>query len=341
MSAHHGIACIGSSVVDELVPEIEPGQLTYVDANKFVTPEELAGEELHYSVGGMALNVGVDLAKLDGGYPVSVFGKVGLDYRAEIVRTILRENDISDDTLIVDKTHNTSSTEVMHLRMPNGQIERFFRHTLGAMGAFSEKDIPVELLTSFKIALFGYGLLLPQLDLEDDEYGTVLGRVLAATQKLNVQTAMDFVSPNAENMFRFMRYRKTLNFVDIICINDDQACALTQHDDPEKACIALVEDVHAGIAAVHCGAEGPNYAYSHQDGLKVRGNFAVPEKEYVGNAGAGDAFMAGFLHSMHREWPLEKALEFAAAAAAVSLGDVSCTGAMKSEQEILNYIKNR
>lgn len=341
MSEPNGIACIGSSVVDELVPEIEPGQLTYVDANKFVPPEELTGEELHYSVGGMALNVGVDLAKIAGGYPVAVIGRVGSDYWADIVRKILRENHISDHTLIVDETHNTSSTEVMHLRMPNGQIERFFRHTLGAMGAFSEKDIPVELLQAYKIALFGYGLLLPQLDLKDEEYGTVLGRVLARTQKLNVRTAMDFVSPNAENMFKFMRYRKTLSYVDIICINDDQACALTEHADSEKACIALVEDLHAGIAAVHCGAKGPNYAYSQQHGLRVKENFAVPDEEYVGNAGAGDAFMAGFLHSMYREWPLDKALTFAAAAAAISLGDVSCTGAMKSENEIFNYIQNR
>jgi len=221
--SQNGIVLIGSTLVDELVPPIAPGQLTYRDAAEFVSNEELQGENVEYSVGGMALNVAVDLAKMQGGYPIQVLGKVGKDHRAELVFDTLKQHHIQTDLVITDPLHPTSFTEVMHILIRDGEVERIFRHSLGAMGTLCKKDIRVDLLKHYKIAMFGYGLLLPQLDLKDDEYGTQLGCVLAETQKSGIKTALDFVSPNQENMFKFERYKKSIQFVDYLCINEDQA----------------------------------------------------------------------------------------------------------------------
>lgn len=327
--------------MDELVPLLELGQLTYVDAAEFVSEQELKGEHLTFSVGGMALNVAVDLAKIGNSYPVSVYGKVGVDHRADLIRTVLRSHHVEHRGLVVDPKHETSRTEVLHIRMADGSIDRIFRHVLGAMGSFNENDIQLSDLSGYKIAMFGYGLLLPQLDLVDDEYGTILGKILAGVQSMGVMTALDFVSPSRENMFKFLRYKKSLAFVDICCINEDQACALTEKDDPGEACISLVDDFGVKISAVHCGSRGPNYTYSKKVGLISQSNFIVPENEYKGNAGAGDAFSAGFLHGIHQQWSIKKAARFAAAAAAISLGDASCTGAMRDEKYILEYMENR
>ncbi|NIA29897.1 MAG: hypothetical protein GWP06_08320 [Actinobacteria bacterium] len=336
-----GIALIGSVIVDELVPLLELGQLTFVDAAEFVSQDELKGEHLTFSVGGMALNVAVDLAKIGNSYPISVCGKVGEDHRADLIRTVLRSHHIDYHGLVVDPKHGTSRTEVLHIRAADGSIDRIFRHVLGAMGSFNENDIKLADLSGYKIAMFGYGLLLPQLDLIDKEYGTILGKILADVQNMGVMTALDFISPSHENMFKFMRYKKTLAFVDICCINEDQACALTGKNDPGRACMSLVDDFGVKISAVHCGAQGPNYAYTKKNGLVVQQNFIVPENEYKGNAGAGDAFSAGFFHGIHQQWPIKKATRFAAAAAAISLGDTACTGAMRDEKYILDYMKNR
>lgn len=337
----NGIALIGSCLVDELTPAIAPGQLSYVDAGRFVDAHELAGEELSYSTGGMALNVGLDLAKINGGYPLTVIGKVGADHRAELVRRQLLENGIPDSHLVVDAQNATSCTEVVHIRMPDGSIERIFRHTLGAMGSFSEQDIDFTLLRGHKIVQFGYGLLMPQFDLADAEYGAVMGRSLAKAQEMGLWTALDFVTPTADNLWKFLRYRDALHFLDICCINDDQACALTGESDPAEACKSLVRTYRAGRAIVHCGSRGPNYAFSQETGLLMQPNFIVPEQEYKGNTGAGDAFSAAILHGLHQNWPLSDCLRFAAAAAAISLADVSATGAMTQEQEILLYMNNR
>lgn len=334
----HGIVLIGSSIVDELLPPVIPGQLLYVDAARFVPATELVGEKVQYSVGGMALNVAVNLAKIGGGYPIAVVGKVGADHRAELIRTTLQQHGVCASALQTDTSEATSWTQVIHIRMPDGNIERLFRHALGAMGSFTERDVPLEVVSSYRIAMVGYGLLLPQLDLNDSAYGTRLGRLLAAFQDRGLMTAIDFVSPNPENQFKFQRYRKTLPFVDVCCINEDQACSLTTLLDPRTACIALVEQLGARIAVVHCGASGPNYGYSKECGLVVQPNFAVSVSEYRGNAGAGDAFAAGLLHGLHQNWELFHALKFAAGAAAISLRDMSCTGAMQSESFILRYI---
>ncbi|MBN1478704.1 carbohydrate kinase family protein [candidate division KSB1 bacterium] len=334
----NGIALIGSTIVDDVLPVLEPGRLTYVDANKFVPEAELAGEKIKFSVGGMATNVSVDLAKINGDYPLALFGKIGTDFRADIVVETLTRYGIDKTNLQVDENNETSSTEVIHFRLPGGTIERIFRHTLGAMGSFSIEDINVAKLASYKIAMFGYGLLLPQLDLADKEHGTKLGIILAQTQKLGIKTALDFVSPNRENLFKFLRYKKTISFVNILCINEDQACSLTEVAEPADACIALVENLGAEIAVVHCGAAGPNYAYSLASGLLMQENFRIPDDECKGNAGAGDAFSAGFLHGTHQDWPIAQSLKFAAAAAAISLRDESCTGAMQDQEYILKFM---
>jgi sugar/nucleoside kinase (ribokinase family) len=334
----NGIALVGSTIVDQVLPVVEPGRLTYVDAASFVSEDELLGERVTFSVGGMATNVSVDLAKIGGDYPIAVFGKMGTDRRADIIRKTLSEHGIDFSNIIIDPKHETSSTEVIHFRLPNGPVERIFRHTLGAMGSFDAADLDTAKLAAYKIAMFGYGLLLPQLDLQDETFGTKLGAILAETQKLGVKTALDFVSPDKKNLFKFLRYKKTIPFVNILCINEDQACSLTELANPKDACLALVEKCGAEVAVVHCGAAGPNYAFSTTTGLVVQENFKVPDHECKGNAGAGDAFSAGFLHGTHEEWPIEKSLRFAAAAAAISLGDESCTGAMQNQDYILNFM---
>jgi ribokinase len=335
-----GIALVGSSIVDELLPAIEPGQLSYVDAAQFVDTSELKGEEHEFSVGGMALNVGVDLARIGGEYPVTVIGKVGTDHRADLIRTILKENGLSTDHLIVDDHWATSSTQVLNIKMPERGVERIFRHTLGAMGSFSPSEVPLHTLKSHRIAMFGYGLLLPQFDLEDKKTGTRMGQVLEQVQSLGVLTALDFVSPTQDNLFKYDRYRKTISYVDILCINEDQARGLTGLSDSRSACQALVDDLGAGLAVVHCGPQGPNYAYSTTDGMIVQPNFHVAEQDIVGNVGAGDAFSAGLLHALHQKLSLAKALTFAAAAAAISLRSSSATAAMQHEKDIVAYMNH-
>jgi len=62
----------------------------------------------------------------------------------------------------------------------------------------------------------------------------------------------------------------------------------------------------------------------------------VPADYIKGAAGAGDAFAAGFLFGIHEGWKLEQCLELATCAAAVSLGDVTCSEAIQPWQHCLD-----
>ncbi len=122
---------------------------------------------------------------------------------------------------------------------------------------------------------------------------------------------------------------------------EDQAEGITGLSDERAACRSLVEDYGVGMAVVHCGDKGENHLYRPDTGLISQRIFDVPPEEYAGNTGAGDAFASGFLHGIHREWAPEVALKYATASAAVSLGIITSTGAMRREADILDYMATR
>jgi sugar/nucleoside kinase (ribokinase family) len=88
--------------------------------------------------------------------------------------------------------------------------------------------------------------------------------------------------------------------------------ALTGLDDPEDALRALRRE-HDGLLVVTLGTGGA---------LALDGDRAVRSPAFVVDAvdttGAGDVFRAGFVHGILSNWPLERVLRFANAAAAVS-----------------------
>jgi sugar/nucleoside kinase (ribokinase family) len=55
----------------------------------------------------------------------------------------------------------------------------------------------------------------------------------------------------------------------------------------------------------------------------------LPAKWIAGTAGAGDAFCAGALLGLHEGWPLDRCLQAAVCAAAMSLSDPTCTEGMQ------------
>jgi sulfofructose kinase len=97
--------------------------------------------------------------------------------------------------------------------------------------------------------------------------------------------------------------------------------ALTGMSDPEGALRALRQN-HQGLLCVTLGARGA---------MALDGDRLVHEPAFIVKAvdttGAGDVFRAGFIYAMLSEFPLDRMLRFANAAAAAS-----CTrlGAMAS-----------
>ena len=341
MAEKNGIGLVGSVIVDTVYEVMEPGNLLYSDGAQYLVGDDYESEKIEYGTGGMALNNCTNLAKMGVPYPVRVVGKIGSDDNGRRIRQILDKNGWSGDYLIETDEHPTSTTHVLHVRDSSGALNRTFRHYFGAMGSFGPDDIEYSVLETMKIVMVGYCLLMPLFDREDGTYGALVGKVLENLRNLGVTTCIDFVTPKREKWWKFKRFRKTLQWVDILTIGEDQAEGITGLADEQEAVRALVRDYGVGTAVVHCGDRGTNYLYSERTGLISQRIFDVPPEEHAGNAGAGDAFASGLLHGFHQEWDAAKALRFATAAAAVSLGSLTTTDAMREETYILDYMETR
>ena len=341
MNEKHGIGLVGSVVVDVVHEVLEPGNLVYSDGDIYLKGEDYESEKVEYGTGGVSINNSVNLAKMGATYPIRAIGKIGADENGKRIRSTLNENGISDEFIVETAEHPTSTTQVLYINDSSGVINRAFRHYFGAMGSFSPEDIDYSVLEDMKIVMVGYCLLMPVFDTVDPEYGAVIGRVLERLHSMGIKTCTDFVSPKSDKWWKYKRFQKTLQWVDILSIGEDQAEGITGIKDEKTAVKSLVDDYGVKIAVVHCGDKGTNSLYSTSTGLITQPIFKVPPEEYVGNVGAGDAFTSGLLHGIHQDWDEAKSLKYATAAAAISLGSLTCTDAMQNEEYILNYMNTR
>ncbi|MFA6471834.1 MAG: carbohydrate kinase family protein [Candidatus Latescibacterota bacterium] len=341
MGEKYGIGFAGSVVIDMVSEVLEPGNMVYSDGSRYLSGVDFESEKSEYSTGGLALNNSFNLKDMGVPYPIRVLGKIGQDENGQRVRDALAAHNLSDASLITVPDHPTSVCHVLYIHDSNGSVNRTFRYYFGAMGDYGPSDIDYEALEGLKIAMVGYSLLMPIFDREDSEYGAVIGRVLKKIQAMGIITCLDFVTPKRDKWWKFKRFQKTLRFVDILSIGEDQAEGITGIADEKRAVRSLVDDYGVKTAVVHCGNRGKNYLYTPSSGLIEQSIFRVPAEEYAGNVGAGDAFTAGLLHGIHQGWDEKKSLKYATAAAAISLGSLASTGAMRNEKYILNYMETR
>jgi sugar/nucleoside kinase (ribokinase family) len=341
MGEKNGIGFIGSLVIDMVSEVLEPGNMVYSDGCRYLSGNDYESEKIEYSNGGLPLNNSFNLKDMGVPYPIKVFGKIGQDENGQRIRDALAAHNLSDAFLLATPDHPTSMCQVIYIRDSSGSLNRTFRYYFGAMGDYGPSDIDYAAIEGLKIVMIGYSLLMPVFDREDKEYGAVIGRVLKKIQNMGIITCLDFVTPKRDKWWKFKRFQKTISYVDILSIGEDQAEGITGIADEKGSVRSLVEEYGVKIAVVHCGDRGINFLYSKKSGLVEQPIFCVPPEEYAGNVGAGDAFTSGFLHGIHQGWDERKCLKYATAAAAISLGSLASTGAMRNEEYILNYMKTR
>ena len=107
--------------------------------------------------------------------------------------------------------------------------------------------------------------------------------------------------------------------VDYLIVSRDFPCRLTGERDLKQALRAIRAHYDCRLAAATLGQDGV-LAWDGEQFL-LRPAYCV---NVVDTTGAGDIFHAGFIYALMQEWPLERQLDFACAAAALNC---TCQGA--------------
>ena len=285
--------------------------------------------------GGGPYNVTKNLAKLGCGFPLAGIGLIGRDPDGE---TILRDCDTHGiDRAGIRQTTAapTSYTEVMTV---TGTGRRTFFHQHGANALLDQEhfDLPV---ASARIFYLGYLCLLQKLDAIDADGRTEASRLFEEARNLGMMTVADLVSSETSDFSAIVN--PSLPHLDYLFLNEYELARLTGGDGGKhpaqlerQAREVLRRGVHRAVI-VHL-PEGA-LCVARDQPLVLQPAVRVAADQIVGTAGAGDAFSAGFLLGLHEGWNLQRSLELAVCAAAISLRDATCSAAIEPWQNCLAF----
>ena len=312
----NGIAVAGSVLVDkinEIKAYPQSGELT-----------QIVG--LEKAVGGCVPNVALDLKKICPELNVKAIGKVGNDEDGAYVSNVLSQGGVDVSGFVVSEEDSTSFTEVMSVI--NGQ-RTFFTYP-GTSADFGYNDIDFENLDS-SILHLGYFLLLEKVDQGEGI------QILQKAQEMGIKTSIDLVSENSD---RYSLILSCLPYTNYLIINEIEAGKLTNTDPTDDNLEEIARKLKALGVSDKVVIHKPDFAVClSNDGYTVVSSYSLPDGYIKGTTGAGDAFCAGTLIGIYKEWSDTEILEFASGCAVMALGKADATSGLLTEEEIKEYCK--
>jgi sugar/nucleoside kinase (ribokinase family) len=208
---------------------------------------------------------------------VGVAGCVGDDAFGQFVVNELRQGGADTAGVHSIPGMGTAATMIVNVR---GQDRRFIS-TPGANHRFTVEHIPAEWVRQAKVFYVGGFLMMPGLETD------ALVDLFRAARKAGTKTVLDVVLLGGCHHWK--KLQRILPETDYFLPNDDEAAfVLGTHDPLEQA--ARCRDAGAKAVVITQGEKG---CLLVNDQLRVRSG--VDPVEFVGGAGSGDAFDAGFI----------------------------------------------
>ncbi|MBN2021934.1 MAG: carbohydrate kinase family protein [Pirellulales bacterium] len=255
--------------------------------------ELLAVPPMPMKVGGCAANVAIDLAKQ--GVDAEVCGCVGNDAAADVLLQVLHAASVGCGQVRRIESHPTSQSIFLIVQ---GQDRRFL-HSFGANAAFEAGQIRREWIDGLKVFYLGGLFAMPALRVDE------LAETLRYCRERGIATVVDVVVPHGYSGMGELA--PLLPHIDYFLPNDDEAGPLTGRADVDEQI-----DVFLGHGArtviVTCGAAGAAAASGPR-----RWRAEAYRCETIDPSGSGDAFAAGVVLGVLRQWDMAQTLRFAAA----------------------------
>lgn len=299
------VLCAGIIVADAIASPVdvqpERGRLALVDS-----------VQLH--TGGCALSTASALVKL--GVSTALCGCVGDDLFGSVLVREAKARGL--DTSAVKVSDQLSSASVV-LDASDG--ERTFLHNPGASAVLTAQHVERALERSGAGWLhIGGALVLPELD------GEPTARLLEGARGRDLVTSLDPVDDATGGWDRLHACLPQLN---VICPNLTEARGISGEHAPED-CAAWLRDRGVQRVAIKMGRDG-SFAADDRTAAHVA-PFEVQAKD---ETGAGDAFAAGLIYGLLRDWPLEEAARLGNAVGALSTTGIGASTALPELEEAL------
>jgi sulfofructose kinase len=157
-----------------------------------------------------------------------------------------------------------------------------------------------------------------------DTEAAILASTWAREANIPVIADLDELYPNVEAL---------IANIDYLIVSRDFPSRLMAEPDLEQALRKMQRRYNSRLAAATLGQEGV-LAFDGKQLLHTPA-FRVP---VVDTTGAGDIFHAGFIYALLQDWPLNRQLEFACAAAALNCTAVGARGGIHSLDDIASLI---
>lgn len=329
--------------IQEVLDKIDSGDLGSIDdiiVHPIVTEGQLTSiSAVGGGTGGSPYNVLLDIAKLNQGISLGAVGIIGKDADGEFIMNDLQTNNIDSSGMIMREGGRTSFTNVYQ---PAGGNRGFAHFSVGTNDELSDNDVEsnLDFISKYRYCHAGYAMLLATLDSPDGQCGTKMARALKLVQSRGVKTSLSVVSSRDSERFKQVVI-PSLQYTDIHMPNEYEAghttgISIKDKDSARDAARKMFDEYGVGqVVVIHMGERG-SFGMDRDGSVYYQPVHKVPKIEVT--AGAGDAFEAGVLYSLHQGKGLEYGMRLGTAMAAICLGGKSCTDAMQDLSFTENYM---
>ncbi len=308
------VTVIGAAIVDIFAGAVD---------KEIFTKGSVPARDIGMSCGGDALNEAVILSAL--GNSTEIISLLGDDEAGGIVKKCLDGKKVDTRKITVSSDISTGTNIVL----VDGEGERYFITNPGStLRKLSKEHILPHLDDAGDIVSFASIFVSPKLTVSDMEevfrqIKATPGRILVAdmTTAKNGETIKDL--------------EPILKYIDYIIPNEKETSILTGESDPVKSAELFLEH-GANTVIIKCGKEGCYYKNASEEGHIP----AYPDAKVIDTTGAGDSFVAGFIHGLSKGLSLQEACKYGCAVSSVVVEHMGTQGIVEIKDEAEKRFKS-
>jgi sugar/nucleoside kinase (ribokinase family) len=234
------------------------------------------------------------------------FGRLGNDEFGQLILRRLRSFSVDTSAVLLEPDRLSPVT----FTMIEGQGRRFVRYTRGDTTILGPADLPAALFDHVRLVYIDAEM--PAIQIVAAERARARGaRVILGIRRMG---------PGLGEL---------LDLADVVIASERVAAEIAHSADVERTLVELTK-MGPEIAVVTLGEDGA--VGLHQDKLVRQQALTV---SIVDVTGAGSVFRGAFGYALLQDWPLERALPFANAAAGLNCASIGGQGGIPTREAVL------